>query len=275
MTFKVSFLGVRGSTPCAGPEFVKYGGHTSCVMVEIEDQVFFLDAGSGIITGNSVALKLQETHLLFSHVHLDHVMGFPFFMPIWRKDIITNVYAGNLTFYGGILKFLENFFREPLFPLEFKNFPGDIRCHDFEPGCELSFNHGIKIDTTSLNHPNGAVGYRINYQGKSLCYVTDTEHLEDSSNQNILDLIHGTDLFIYDSTYSDTNYPNYKGWGHSTWQEALRLGVQANVGKTVIFHHDPYNNDDRMAQIEIEVLERNPKAIVAKQGMTFDLISES
>lgn len=272
MTFNVSFLGVRGTTPCASSDFVKYGGHTSCVMVEVANQIFFLDAGSGIINGNKMALQHTNVHLLFSHVHLDHVIGFPFFMPVWRKEITTNVYAGSLKNYGGIYNFLDKTFCEPLFPVAFKNFPGNIMCYDFDPGSDLKFSSDIQVQTAFLNHPNGAVGYRLNYQDKSMCYITDTEHMEDGPNQNILDLIQNTDLFIYDSTYNDTNYSNYKGWGHSTWQEAVKLGNQANVKKIIIFHHDPYNNDEKMSNIEAEISKQAINVIVSKQGMVINLL---
>lgn len=264
----VHFLGVRGSTPCSDTRFIEYGGHTSCVMVEVDDNVFIFDAGSGIVNAAGIAAKQanSQAHLFFSHVHLDHVMGFPFFYPLWNKNFTTYVYAGTLQKYGGIYDFLANTLKEPLFPVPFTAFPGDIRCQDFTPGHAHIIGNVI-VDTFRLNHPNGAVAYRLSCNGKSMCYVTDHEHGLDSNREGLVEFIRDTDLFIYDSSYGDENYENFKGWGHSTWQEALSLGADANVVKTAIFHHDPQNTDSKMDIISEEVKKRTEKAFVSRQGM--------
>lgn len=265
---KVHFLGVRGSTPCADTRFSQYGGHTSCVLVEAAGQVFIFDAGSGIVNASAIALQQsdKECHLFFSHVHLDHIMGFPFFMPLWHKDYTVHVRAGSLAPYGGIEQFFTRTLKEPLFPVPFTAFPGNIKCEDFAAGHRYTIG-GIHIDTFWLNHPNGAVAYRLTHNEKSMCYVTDHEHGEKSNREGLLEFIRGTDLFIYDSSYSDDNYEPFKGWGHSTWQEALRLGDEADVGKVAIFHHDPQNTDEKMVIIEQHVGEFSHRGFVSRQGM--------
>ena len=265
---KVHFLGVRGSTPCADNRFSQYGGHTSCVLVEVDDSIFIFDAGSGIVNASGIALQLakKECHLFFSHVHLDHIMGLPFFAPLWFKDYTVNIRAGSLAKYGGIKDFFTRTLTEPLFPIPFAAFPGNIQCEDFTPGHMYTLGNS-QIDTFGLNHPNGAVAYRLTYDGKSLCYVTDHEHGNESNREGLVEFIRGTDMFIYDSTFGDDNYPKFKGWGHSTWQEALRLGDDAGVAQTAIFHHDPQNTDDKMAIIEDQVLQASNRAFVSRQGM--------
>ncbi|MDP3372183.1 MAG: MBL fold metallo-hydrolase [Candidatus Paracaedibacteraceae bacterium] len=264
----VHFLGVRGSTPCADERFVTYGGHTSCVLVEVDGTIFIFDAGSGIINASPIVAKQGacEAHLFFSHVHLDHIMGFPFFYPLWNKHFTTHIYAGSLGAYGGIYNFFANTLKEPLFPVSFTEFPGDIHCQDFEPGYTHKIGN-VTVDTFMLNHPNSAVAYRLTCNGKSVCYVTDHEHGDNSNREGLIEFIRGTDLFIYDSTYEDGNYQNFKGWGHSTWQEALRLGDEADVARTAIFHHDPQNTDVKMAAIEEDVKKISSAAFVARQGM--------
>jgi phosphoribosyl 1,2-cyclic phosphodiesterase len=268
----VHFLGVRGSTPCADSRFSQYGGHTSCVLVEADGGIFIFDAGSGIVNASALALQLpsRECHLFFSHVHLDHIMGFPFFAPLWFKDYTVNIHAGSLAKYGGIKDFFTRTLAEPLFPVPFAAFPGNIKCKDFTPGHVHKFGN-VRIDTFRLNHPNGAVAYKLTCNGKSMCYVTDHEHGEGSNREGLVEFIRGTDVFIYDSSYSDDNYPKFKGWGHSTWQEALRLGDDAGVVKTAIFHHDPLNTDDKMSVIERHVGEFSSRGFVSRQGMVITI----
>jgi phosphoribosyl 1,2-cyclic phosphodiesterase len=118
-----------------------------------------------------------------------------------------------------------------------------------------------------LNHPNGACGYRIDYGGKSICYITDTEHVPGRPDRNILDLIQGAALVVYDATYTDEEFPNFITWGHSTWQEGVRLADAAGVGTLAIFHHDPGHDDDRMDAIAHDAAAARPGTVVAREGM--------
>jgi phosphoribosyl 1,2-cyclic phosphodiesterase len=204
-------------------------------------------------------------------VHLDHIVGFPFFMPLWHSDFTTHIRAGSLNSYGGIKKFLTNTFVDPLFPVAFVDLPGNIVCEDFTPSTAHLIGN-VRIDTFELNHPNGAVAYKLIFNGKSVAYVTDHEHGEGANRDGLIEFIRGSDIFIYDSSYDDDIYPKYKGWGHSTWQEALRLGKEADVIKTAIFHHDPQSTDDKMILIEKAVLkEAGDRAFVSKQDTIIKL----
>ncbi len=269
---KVTFFGVRGSTPCAGDQTRIYGGHTSCVTVETNGAIFILDAGSGIFEASElVATKHPNgAHLLLSHGHLDHVMGLPFFKPIWNKEYSLNIYGGTFNPYGGVQSFLNSTFKSPLFPVPFEKFGAHVTFKDFNGGDTLEID-GIKIDTHVLNHPNGAVGYRLNSKKTSVCYVTDHEHTPGVLDERLIQFIQGTDLFIYDASYDDHTFDKYKGWGHSTWQQALRMGDAAGVKHTVLFHHDPASTDEVMKHIEAEALKISPSSIVARQGMVVEL----
>jgi len=138
---------------------------------------------------------------------------------------------------------------------------------DFEYGDALAPRKGITIRTAQLNHPNGATGYRVEHGGKSICYVTDTEHRPGELDREILRLIEGADIFIYDATYSDDEYPNYAGWGHSTWQEGVRLADEAGVGTYVVFHHDPSHDDTFMDEVAKAAKAARPGTVVAREGM--------
>lgn len=273
MTFRLHFLGVRGSTPCCSDQYAEYGGHTSCIVLELDCGIIIFDAGSGISTAGSLTQHLnKKINIFFTHVHLDHMMGLPFFMPVWNPTFSVDIWAGSLGSYGGIESFFNNTFTAPLFPVSFKAFSGNLTCKDFTPGTILTPLEGVDIQTTALNHPNGATGYRVNYKGRSFALITDHEHTPGVLDQDVCDFIRETDVFIYDSSYDDHNFEKFAGWGHSTWQEAVRLGQAANVKKTVIFHHDPLNTDDRMRIIEKNVRLADPTAVVSRQGMIMDIL---
>jgi len=127
------------------------------------------------------------------------------------------------------------------------------------------------VRTATLNHPDGATGYRVDYAGKSLCYLTDTEHVPNAPDRHILELIAGADLVIYDSMYTDAEYDTYVGWGHSTWQEGVRLCRAAGAKRMAVFHHDPEHDDDMLDGIAREVEKQLPGSVVAKDGLFLKL----
>jgi phosphoribosyl 1,2-cyclic phosphodiesterase len=127
------------------------------------------------------------------------------------------------------------------------------------------------VRTAPLNHPSGATAYRFELMGKAFCYVTDTEHVPGAPDQNVLGLIEGADVVVYDSTYTDAEFPEKVGWGHSTWQEGVRLCRQASVRQLVIFHHEPDHVDDKMARIEKEAQAAWDAAVVAREQMIIDI----
>jgi phosphoribosyl 1,2-cyclic phosphodiesterase len=141
---------------------------------------------------------------------------------------------------------------------------------DFSAGATLKAGDAVSIRSTPLNHPDGATGYRIDYGGRSLCYLTDTEHVPGVPDRNILGLIQGADLVIYDSMYTDDEYGRYVGWGHSTWQEGVRLCRQAGVKRLVVFHHDPEHDDDMLDGVAREVAAAIPGSVVAQEGMVLE-----
>jgi phosphoribosyl 1,2-cyclic phosphodiesterase len=142
---------------------------------------------------------------------------------------------------------------------------------DFMAGQTIDLGDGITLRTAPLNHPQGATGYRVDYDGVSVCYVTDTEHRPGKLDADILTLIHGANLVIYDSTYTDQEFFRYAGWGHSTWQQGVRLCQAAQVEQLAIFHHDPDHDDNVMDRIAEEAHDMWPDAFVAKEGQQLTL----
>ncbi len=274
MSFKVKFWGVRGSIACPGSAHIAFGGNTSCLEVVMGDQRVILDSGTGIRNLGQSLMKTEpsHTHILFSHTHWDHINGFPFFVPAFVKNRSFTLRAGHLGDKGGIRTVLSDQMAHPTFPVPIEIMAARLEFEDFTSGDTFNIGPDVKVRTTSLNHPDGATGYRLEYAGRSVCYVTDTEHMPGKPDQNILGLIEGTDLLVYDSTYTDAEFPAKVGWGHSTWQEAVRLSQAANVKALMIFHHDPDHDDVVMEQIESDARLMWSKAMVARENMTYAIL---
>ena len=271
--FEITFRGVRGSIPVCSPNFMEFGGNTSCVEVWCGDHLIVLDAGTGIRRASERMLSrgIKNAYILFSHVHWDHVQGFPFFPAAFDKQVTLNIKAGGLKKYGGIEKVLAEEMKAPYFPIPISALVSHKTFTDFNPGDSFTLNSDIGVRTTALNHPNGATAYRIDYAGQALCYVTDTEHKPQQLDENILALIENSDLVIYDATYTDEEYKAHVGWGHSTWQEGVRLCRQAGAKKLALFHHDVAHKDATMKTIEAAAKKEWKQAFAAREGLTVKL----
>jgi phosphoribosyl 1,2-cyclic phosphodiesterase len=270
MGYKVKFWGVRGSIACPSPDHMVYGGNTSCVEVMAGGHLFILDAGTGIRGLGRKILRdgVTSATLLLTHTHWDHINGFPFFAPAFSPEFRLRIMAGHLSGKpGGIRAVLANQMENPTFPVPLSAMRGQLSFDDFAAGDTLSFGDDVMVRTGALRHPNGATGYRIEHGGVSVCYVTDTEHLPGQPDENVLALIAGADLVIYDSTYTDAEFPAKVGWGHSTWQEGVRLCRAAGVKRLVMFHHDPDHDDAFMTHIEDEARRMWTDTMAARDGM--------
>jgi phosphoribosyl 1,2-cyclic phosphodiesterase len=271
VAFGLRFWGVRGSIACPSPNHVRYGGNTSCVEVFAGDERIVLDAGTGIRNLGHSFLKegQRKARILMTHSHWDHINGFPFFSPGFSKQFSATIMAGHLR-GGSIKEVLAGQMMQPTFPVPLEAMQADLSFEDFEAGDEFELPGGLRVRTAPLNHPNNATGYRIEHGGRAVCYVTDTEHVPGKPDQNVLALIEGADIVIYDSTYTDDEFTAKVGWGHSTWQEAVRLCRSANVKQLAIFHHDPDHEDDFMDDVARQAREVWSGAIVAREGMTLE-----
>jgi len=272
MEFWVRFWGVRGSIACPSPKHIKYGGNTSCLEVCVDGTSIVLDAGTGIKDlGQSFLQRgVKRAHVLLTHTHWDHINGFPFFTPAYAKDHEFTVMAGHLTDTGGVERVLAGQMARPTFPVPLSALQADLRFEDFRAGDEFDLGP-VRVRTAPLQHPDGATGYRLTVGDRSVCYVTDTEHVPGEPDERILSLIRGANLVIYDSTYTDEEFPKHVGWGHSTWQEGVRLAKRADVERLAIFHHDPYHDDDFMDSVAEQAEEAFEDSFVAKEGMKVDV----
>ena len=274
MAFKVKFWGVRGSIACASPSHIKYGGNTSCIEVSVGDRHFVLDAGTGVrLLGNEFLRDdVRELHLLLTHTHWDHINGFPFFVPAYDPKRSLHIMAGHLKrVEGGIQGALASQMVNPMFPVPLEAMKANLRFEDFDAGDSFHLYSDVKVLTAPLRHPNRATGYRIEYNGKAVCYITDTEHIPGKPDENILTLIEGSDLVIYDCTYTEEEFPSKVGWGHSTWNEGVRLCQTANVKRMAIFHHEPDHDDVFMDELEMTAKKMWSETFAAREGMEIKL----
>ena len=270
LEFSVTFWGVRGSIACPGPDTVRYGGNTSCLEIKCGGRRFIFDAGTGLrkLGGIVAGEGACDIDLFFTHTHFDHVCGLPFFAPMFISGNKIRLWAGHLLPEHNLRQVLVEMMMAPLFPVPPEIFQADVFYNDFHHGAALTPGPGVSVRTGSLNHPNRATGYRVEFDGRAICYITDTEHFDDKLDRDIIDLIAGADLVIYDSTYTEAEYPKFKGYGHSTWQEGLRLVEAAGAKTLVIFHHDPSHDDDFMDVVAREAQAARSGTVVAREGMT-------
>ena len=270
----VRFWGVRGTLATPGPATIRYGGNTSCVEVECGRRNVIFDAGTGIKKlGDHLSARggAVDADIMFSHVHMDHIIGIPFFAPFYGAQHRIRLWAGNLLPTGRLEVAVRAMMSTPLFPIQVDAFKAELQFRDFAAGDLLDLGDGIKAHTGMLNHPGGAVGYRLECAGRSVAYITDTEHRSHELDPTVLSLVRNADLMIYDCTYTDEELPAYVGWGHSTWQQAVRLAKAGGVNRLAIFHHDPDHDDAFMQKVEVAASKAYPGAFVAREGLVLQL----
>jgi len=254
---RVHFWGCRGSVPTPGPRTLRYGGNTPCVEVRLPDgHLVIFDAGTGIRAfGNSLIRgngPVSAT-IFVSHVHWDHIQGLPFFKPIYAKGNSFHI-AGPRNEQCTFEQLMSEQMEDPHFPLTMRAFDADVKFTDLGEGaCAVN---DVEVHTCALNHPGGALGYRIAWEGRSVAYVTDNElpppwgaQPEDDPVGPLVDFLDGTDLLIHDSTYSDEEYETHKGWGHPCVSAVLDLAIRAGVRRYALFHHDPDHSDERIDEM--------------------------
>jgi phosphoribosyl 1,2-cyclic phosphodiesterase len=262
----VRFWGVRGSTNASGRSFQEVGSHTPCVEIRCGDRLFVVDAGTGIgALGGALGDDApEEIDILLSHLHLDHVIGLPFFRPLHLGRTV-RIHAGNL---GGESpkEPLERLFSPPLFPLRLDEIDPAVSYHGFRAGETLRLPDGATVATCTLDHPSGSTGYRFDHGGRSVCYVSDVEHHEPWPSPDLVRFIQGADLVIYDAMFSQVQYPACRGWGHSTWEAGVALCRAGEAGAMAIFHLHPTHDDAYLRGVEAQAQAAMPTAFVAREG---------
>lgn len=244
----VTFWGTRGSIPTSGPTFAETGGNTSCIQISLPDHVVLLDAGTGIReAGEALLDDERDITILLSHPHWDHIQGFPFFLPLYKGHRnISLVAPGHPEWLDLLLEQIDGV----RFPVA-----SDALTCTISRSADL--NHalgraGIHGKTIATNHPGGGLGFRLEFEGRSLVYLTDNE-LDppgevETSLEAFAEFADGADLLIHDAQYIADDYPDKAGWGHSTVKQVYHLAEAAKVSRLALFHHDPATTDDVLAE---------------------------
>ena len=273
-SISVRFWGVRGSVACPGPGTARYGGNTPCVEIRCGEHILIFDAGTGIRPLGNMLVQSGTSRgfdILLSHCHIDHVVGLPFFAPLFKRHHVVRIWAGNLQPACGVEGTVRKIMSFPLFPLQVEALQATVEFRDFRAGDMISPRPGVNLRTAPLNHPGGATGYRIEYGGRSVAYVTDVEIGNGPIDPQLLALADGVNLLILDTTYTDDELSSHLGWGHSSWQQGIRLANAAVAGRLCLFHHDPEHDDKFMDRIAAATNAARPGTFVASEGLHLEL----
>jgi phosphoribosyl 1,2-cyclic phosphodiesterase len=286
---RIRFWGVRGSIPVPGKSTIRYGGNTSCVEVHADGEIIILDAGTGIrllglALDKEFGPRSMKLTLLISHTHWDHIQGLPFFSPAYNQKNLIRV-LGYEGARAGLAKILASQMETPFFPVSLRELPSHLAIEELR---ETDFQIGkVGVRSKFANHPGICAGYRLFTSSGSIAYFPDNEPYEllklhlasrdgiseeeardfaKAERAKMVEFLQGCDLAIMDTQYTDEEYTRHIGWGHSSLSSVVSLGLDSNVGKLLLFHHDP-NHDDEM----IDKMVEHAREVVAQSGKPLEV----
>ena len=266
---RLRFWGVRGSTPTPQIDNLNFGGNTSCVEVRTADnECVIFDAGTGIrelgrTLDKEAAGAPVNTKIFLTHFHWDHIQGIPFFAPLYAPNNHISFYAGATE--RPLQETLEGQMAQPYFPVDFRQVAAKRDFHAIEKGCAVK-SGSLTVRPFPLNHPQGATGYRIECNASVIVYATDYEHGVPAFDKALREYAQDADVLICDAQYTPAEYETHRGWGHSTWANAIFVARDARVKQLFLFHHDPSHDDEQMMQITHEARLQFENTTAASEG---------
>jgi len=252
---ELTFWGVRGSIPTPVAENLGYGGNTACIAIRYAGQpLLIFDAGTGIRSLGDTITNAEPLNLFLTHFHWDHIQGIPSFAPIQNAAIHSGVAPADLE------RILAAQMHPPYYPVPMPANPAYRQIH------KPARIGALEVRPFPLHHPNGATGYRIESSNAAIVYASDHEHGDASADAGLLESARDADVLIYDAQYTPEEYQRRRGWGHSTWREAVTLARGARVRQLILFHHDPWRTDHELDAIVREAQQEFPNTIAAREG---------
>jgi phosphoribosyl 1,2-cyclic phosphodiesterase len=270
---KVKFYGVRGSLPVCGREFERYGGNTTCIKIlrETANRIAIFDAGTGIRNLGKELIQDGITqniiNIVFSHFHWDHIQGFPFFAPAYNpRQKIGLLAMGRQGKIDDLRGIFSKQMQEEYFPIQMEHMGAIFEFFTYGDQ-ETIYGANLKAIAQYHQHPGGSYAFRMEDEGVSLVVCTDLEHI-DGIDKTIVEFAKNADLLIHDGQYTTEEAAGkFKGWGHSTWEQAAEVARLAQVKRLIITHHDPDHNDDFLDTMQAECQQVFPNSLFAKEGM--------
>ncbi len=308
MSIRLTFWGVRGSIPVPGPTTVKYGGNTSCLELRFgkEDRLIIIDLGSGVRLLADLIMKKDlprgpiKTSIFLTHTHTDHIMGFPFFTPLFIPGTHLDIY-GPVTYEEDTLKnIVGEQLRYRYFPVRLDELRAEINYFSLKEGRQ-DLGGGLTVTTKYLNHPITVLGYKFEFDGKVLCTAYDHEMYQNvfdakpedpgydeaavkegeiaarEENEKVREFYSNADLLVHDTQYTHKEYmAGKKGWGHSTFGSAIKSAHEAGVKHLVLFHHDPLRADQQLEGLHKAYTsairdKTHMKVSIAQEGKTIEV----
>jgi phosphoribosyl 1,2-cyclic phosphodiesterase len=302
--FYTRLWGVRGSIPTPGPATIVYGGNTACVEIRAGKRLLIVDLGTGAkplgdwLLANELKEHPLEADIFVSHTHWDHIMGFPMFSPIFIPSTKLKMW-GSVSYDGDSLeKVIGVQLSYQYWPIRLNELSAHIEYEELKQEDSVDLGDGLSLSTKYLNHPVLCLGYRFEYQGKSIVTAFDTEpfynvfptnkddpayneeaaregdQAAEAENRQVLDFIRGADILIHDSHYTGEEYKKHIGWGHSSYETAIDNALAAGVKKLICFHHDPGRSDSELAALETGFRQRHAsdplEIIMAREGLIIE-----
>lgn len=269
------FWGVRGSVPTPGPRTVRYGGNTPCIEVRAGEHLLVFDGGTGLrCMGDALirAGKPVTASMFLTHMHWDHIQGIPFFAPAFQP-------GNHFTFYGeeksgqSIREILARQMTDPNFPVPLSIMQSTLSFEPLSAGARVEVAPGLIVSAAALNHPNGCLALRVDFNGRALVYATDTEHAPSGPDPTLVEFARGAEVLIHDAMYTAEQYANGKqGWGHCTYEAAVAVAQAAAVKRLYFFHHDPDHDDAfldaQLAEMRARLVGQPLVVEMAREGET-------